>query len=75
MNVLRKFWMVYNISGQGIPNKQLATLEEAKAEAHRLARHHMGNGIVVLEVVDAYCAIPPEAEQITVICGNEQVDA
>lgn len=75
MSVIRKFWMVYNVSGHGAPTKQHETLEDAQREASRLARHHMGNHVVVLEVVDAYKAIPPLAEQIQVICGAEQSGA
>ena len=63
----KKYWMVHNVSGVGMPSKMHYTLEDAVHEAHRLARHHMGNQITVLEVVDCYTAIMPEAIQVEVV--------
>lgn len=67
MNEIQKFWMVYNISGTGFSQKMYATIDDAQQEANRLARHHMGNTIVVLEAVAAYTAMPPVPIQVKVV--------
>jgi hypothetical protein len=54
-----KYWMVHNTSGNA-PTKTHSTIEEAKAEAGRLAAKNVGATFVVLEAI-AYVevALPP----------------
>ena len=66
MEKVTKYWMCHNPNCQAHIGKMYTTREEAVKEANRLARHHMGNTILVFEVVDAYLAIPPTAEQVIV---------
>lgn len=59
--------MCHNVSGHGYPTKMHKTKDAAITEASRLARHHMGNQVVVLEVVDCYQAVMPDAVQINIV--------
>lgn len=44
-----RFWMVWNMSGEGIPWFQHFTEESAEVEAERLARKCPGQKFIVLE--------------------------
>jgi hypothetical protein len=59
--------MVHNLQSNGVPLKRHDSLESAQHEAQRLARHHMGNQVAVLECVDCYQAEMPEAFKVEVV--------
>jgi hypothetical protein len=52
---MEKFWMVWRVGGQG-PTKKHGSLEEAKAEAERLAISFPGRQFMILEAI-TYCEI------------------
>lgn len=67
-DTIEKEWFVANPSGMSnYTAKTFKNLEQAQEEAKRLARYHMGNKVIVLEVVDCYQAIMPEAVQVQVV--------
>lgn len=56
------FFMVYRLDG-GSPRKQHATMDDACAEAKRLAQEHPGGTFVVLGSYTRFCAGPPPIVQ------------
>lgn len=56
------FFMVYRLDG-GSPRKQHATMDDACAEAKRLAQEHPGGTFVVLGSFTRFCAGPPTVVQ------------
>ena len=52
---MEKFWMIWRVDGQG-PTKKRGSLEEAKAEAERLASSLPGRKFMILEAIE-YCEI------------------
>ena len=64
----QKAWYVANLSGRSnYTDRPFASIEGAQLAAKSLARHHIGNKVIVLEVVDCYQAKMPEAVQVQVV--------
>ena len=67
-DTIEKSWYVANLSGRSnYTHEPFTRVEEAQQAAKSLARHHLGNKVVVLEVVDCYQAKMPEAVQVQVV--------